>query len=101
MGLNSRQRNTLLTDDETSKLKKAFITEVYSIDPDKEKDGETFMGIAINILAEKAGIGWSSTAHTCVNVPVYAIGTGSENFSGCIDNTDIPKLIAKLMGIIE
>jgi alkaline phosphatase len=101
MGLNSRQRNTLLTDDETSRLKKAFITEVYSIDPDKEKDGETFMGIAINILAEKAGIGWSSIAHTCVNVPVYAIGTGSENFSGCVDNTDIPKLIAKLMGIIE
>jgi alkaline phosphatase len=103
MGLNSRQRNTLFTDNETSRLKKAFITEVYNMDPDKrkEKDGETFMETAIRILADKAGIGWSSTAHTCVNVPVYAIGTGSEKFSGCIDNTDIPKLIGELMGIIE
>ena len=51
------------------------------------------------LLAEKAGISWGTSAHTCVNVPVYAIGTGAERFSGYIDNTDIPKIIGELMGI--
>lgn len=103
LGLNSRQRNTLLTEDETSELKKAFMDDVYAIDNEKKKkkDGEIFMGTAIGILAEKAGIGWSSTAHTCVNVPVYTMGVGNELFSGYIDNTDIPKFIGELMQIEE
>jgi alkaline phosphatase len=32
-------------------------------------------------------------------VPVYAIGAGSGHFSGKLDNTDIPKRIAALMGV--
>jgi len=101
MGLNSRQRNTLLSENEISKLKKAFNKNVYEIDPEKKQknDSEPFMRKAIEILAEKSGINWSSGDHTCVNVPVYAIGTGAERFSGYIDNTDIPKLIGELMVI--
>jgi len=99
LGLNSRQRNTLLTENEISKLKIAFMEDVYGMETDKKKSNKTFMGIAIGILAKKAGIGWSTTDHTCVNVPVYSIGTGSEKFSGYIDNTDIPKLIGELMQI--
>ena len=51
------------------------------------------------MLDDKAGIGWTTGSHTGVNVPVYAIGQGSEEFSGYIDNTDIPKLIEQLVGI--
>jgi alkaline phosphatase len=101
MGLNSRQRNTLLSEDEISQLKKSFVESVYGTVVEKGiyGDYEPFMDMAIGILNKKAGIAWSSNAHTCVNVPVYTIGTGAERFSGYIDNTDIPKLIGELMGI--
>ena len=48
-----------------------------------------------HILNNKAGIGWTSYAHTGVPVPVYAMGEGAELFSGAYDNTDIfNKLVA-------
>ncbi len=101
IGLNSRQRNTLLTDEEISSLKNIFVETVYSMERGKAAYGqdEPFIDAAIKILAEKSGISWASDAHTCVNVPVYAIGKGAEKFSGYIDNTDIPKLIGQLMGV--
>jgi len=43
------------------------------------------------------GVGWTTHAHTGVNVPVYAIGVGSEHFSTYIDNTDIPKIMEKVI----
>ncbi len=54
---------------------------------------------AISIVNEMAGIGWSSFSHTGSQVPVYALGVGQEKFSGQMDNTDIPKRIASVMGI--
>ena len=35
--------------------------------------------------------------HTAVPVPVYAYGTGAGNFSGIMENTDIPKKIEALL----
>ena len=37
--------------------------------------------------------------HTGVMVPVYAFGPGSENFKGIMNNIDIPKKIAELLGV--
>lgn len=51
---------------------------------------------AFRLFNQKAGIGWTSSSHTAINVPVYAIGAGAEKFSGLIDNTDIPKLIEEI-----
>ena len=42
---------------------------------------------------------FSTTSHTGVPVPVYAYGAGAEKFTGIMDNTDIPKKIASLMGL--
>jgi alkaline phosphatase len=53
------------------------------------------------IIAEKAGIGWTTYAHTGAMVPVYAIGAGSELFQGLYDNTDIPKKILSLLEITK
>lgn len=50
-------------------------------------------------LNKKASIGWTTTSHTGIAVPLYSIGAGSRNFNGRIDNTDIPKLILKSMKI--
>ena len=103
MGLNSSQRNTLLTEAEISKLKLTFTRSVYSTESEEGTYGgyEPFIGHAIMILSEKAGISWGSNAHTSINVPVYSIGMGAERFSGYIDNTDIPRIIAELMGVWE
>lgn len=38
-------------------------------------------------LNERAGLGWTTGAHTGVPVPVYAIGKGAEKFSGRMDNS--------------
>jgi len=45
------------------------------------------------------GFIWTSKGHTAATVPVYAYGPGSDLFSGSMDNTDIPRKIATLMGI--
>ncbi len=43
--------------------------------------------------------GFTVTSHTTVNVPIYSIGGGSENFIGIVDNTLIPKVIAREFGV--
>jgi alkaline phosphatase len=46
--------------------------------------------VTINaILAEKAGISYTTFAHSGTRIPVYAIGNGAELFNGYYDNTDI------------
>jgi len=48
-------------------------------------------------LNNNANIGWTTTGHTGVCVPVYSIGAGSGKFAGRLDNTDIPKRIMEAM----
>lgn len=49
-----------------------------------------------HILNNKAGIDWTTYAHTGVPVPVFAIGQGEDLFSGYYDNTDIAKKIIEI-----
>ncbi len=51
------------------------------------------------MLNEKAGIGWTSLAHTGNLVPLFAIGAGAELFTGLNDNTDVPMKILKAAGV--
>ncbi len=55
--------------------------------------------VAVRTINRLAGIGWSTGAHTGSHVPVYAMGAGQHLFNGQMDNTDIPKRIARAMGI--
>lgn len=50
---------------------------------------------ANEVISQIAHLGWTSSSHTAEYVPVYAIGAGSDLFMGKMDNTDIPKRIAK------
>ena len=46
--------------------------------------------MALNTLvSEKAGMAWTSDNHTAIDVPIYAYGPQSTNFTGTIDNTDV------------
>ena len=50
------------------------------------------------ILAKHAHVAWTTGGHTDGYVPVFAIGAGAERFHGRIDNTEIPKIVARLAG---
>ncbi|GAQ17648.1 alkaline phosphatase 3 precursor [Oceanobacillus picturae] len=51
------------------------------------------------LTSNKANIGWTSSNHTSVDIPLYVYGPGSEDFTGFHDNTDLPKFIAESLGI--
>ncbi|MCR6105476.1 alkaline phosphatase [Salipaludibacillus agaradhaerens] len=56
--------------------------------------------LAINhTISQYAGVGWTTTNHTGIEVPVYAYGKGTEHFQGLIDNTDLAKNIATVLNI--
>lgn len=64
-----------------------------SIDSDKSQKEQ------IKELNNKANIGWTTTSHSGTMVPIYSIGAGSQEFSGRMDNTDIPRKITKLLNV--
>ncbi len=42
---------------------------------------------------------WATGGHTGIPVPIYAFGPGARRFVGIHDNTEIPCIIARLLGI--
>lgn len=62
-------------------------------------DYEPFSVTVTHILNQKAGIGWTTYAHTGVAIPVYAQGIGGDLFQGSYDNTDVAKKIMNVMGV--
>lgn len=61
-------------------------------------ENELLAAEAIKILDAVALVGWTSGGHSAGVVPVFAIGAGSQLFSGKLDNTDIPRKIAEAAG---
>ena len=53
---------------------------------------------AKKVMSKIAMVGWTSGGHTAGYVPVFAVGAGSKLFVGKMDNTEIPKRIAKAGG---
>ena len=53
---------------------------------------------ARKVMSQIAMVGWTSSSHTAGYVPVFAIGAGADLFTGKMDNTEIPKRIAKAAG---
>ncbi len=42
---------------------------------------------------------FSTGGHTGTFIPIYAYGAGAHNFSGVMENTDIPKIMARLLRV--
>ena len=53
---------------------------------------------AKEVMDQIAMVGWTSGGHSAGYVPVFAIGAGSDLFIGKMDNTEIPRRIAKAGG---
>lgn len=91
-----------LNEEQQARLKKAYASTLGSKNAKIEKDlyaeNSQLASEAIRILDAIAMVGWTSGGHSAGLVPVYAIGAGSQLFSGKLDNTDIPKKIAEAAG---
>ena len=98
-----------LTEEELTRIENAF--DLSMIDPASraltENDqllygGYEPLSMAVShILNNKAGIAYTSYAHTGLLLPVYATGVGAEAFIGSYDNTDIFHKTMEVMGLTE
>ncbi|MCM1031975.1 MAG: alkaline phosphatase [Oscillibacter sp.] len=91
-----------LSDKQEARLKdiytKSFGKGVAKMEKDLYAENEQLAAEAIRIMDAIALVGWTSGGHSAGVVPVYAIGAGSQLFTGKLDNTDIPKKIAEAGG---
>ena len=72
-------------------LRQAAATAVYgSSDPVTD--------LIIQMAARRAGIGWTTTAHTGIPVVTTAAGKGAAAFGGLIDNTEIGRRLKQAVG---
>lgn len=103
----SQKIGTALSPKDIADLKQAFN---YTMMDDKERaKDETAVSLygtydpftitATHILNSKAGIGFTSYAHTGVPVPIYAKGVGGDLFTGYFDDTDIFKKLKSIMSV--
>ncbi|HZI63898.1 MAG TPA: alkaline phosphatase, partial [Thermoanaerobaculia bacterium] len=42
---------------------------------------------------------WADLSHSAIPVPLFAFGPGAEAFSGVLDNTEVPRLLAEALGL--
>ena len=91
-----------LTDKQTASLKSAYV-ETFGMGPGALEEGKYFevskmADEAARVMTECAQISWAAGCHSGSYVPVFAIGAGAEQFTGQIDNKEIPMKIKKLAG---
>lgn len=105
-GLGNSKVGLSLDEAELALLKKAYDNQFKSnkeVNPDADylsvEVVKSIAETASHILNKKAGIGWGSSDHSSLPVPVRVIGTGQEEFSNYFDNTDLSKKIQKVMGM--
>src|SRR5690625_1772637 len=59
---------------------------------------EDAAAVIAEIISDRSLIGWTTTGHTAVHVPVYSYGPMSNKLVGTIDNTKIAEVISKSTG---
>ena len=91
-----------LSSKQTDKLRSTYV-ETFGMGPGELKEEEYYKvdkmsDEATRIISEVAQISWGTGSHSGGYVPVFAIGVGAEQFTGQMDNTEIPMKIKKLAG---
>jgi len=95
-----RDSSSLITESDIASLVSLAIVAALT----GEYATHTYEGYALlNEIGEKmnqaTGVGWTSNAHTGVDVPVFAFGVGAEKFRGSKRNSDIGKLMIDLIQV--
>ena len=94
----------VLNDYEYARLQKAFEDDMAGNTEGYEESllygGYNAISVTLtHIINNKAGIGWTSYAHTGLPVPVYAYGEGAELFVGAYDNTEVAHKLFDLCNV--
>ena len=66
---------------------------------DHETGGLAMPDNALPTKGKKSTAKWTTTNHSASHVPIYAYGPGAIEFTGMLDNTDIPKKVAKMLNL--
>lgn len=70
-----------------------------TVDKLLEVDGSYSVGRTVStVVNRKALVGWTSHAHTAVDVGIYGYGPGAYRFIGNQDNTEIARTLSDLLG---
>ncbi len=67
--------------------------------PDPPKTSDTAKASETAKPGAEPTVHWSTKGHTASPVPITALGPGAAALAGVQDNTDIPKKLARLLGI--
>ncbi|MEG1004797.1 MAG: alkaline phosphatase [Bacteroides sp.] len=73
----------------------SFVKNAVVFEESMYSKSEPLAARAKEVMSQIARVSWGHGGHSGGYVPVYAIGKGAELFQGKMDNTDIPKRIAK------
>ena len=105
-GLTTKEGEALsLTATDVENLRKAWNVAMGTQEIDKAEASLLYGGynpfsMAVShIMNNKAGLSYTSYAHTGLQIPVYAYGVGAEKFSGLYDNTGIFTRTMDAMGL--
>lgn len=60
------------------------------------KDSNAFASAVFKVFSDCTGFGFTTTSHTGNFTPLFAIGVGSERFTGTLNNIEIPEIIRSL-----
>lgn len=58
----------------------------------------TMIAVA-HLVSYRARLNWTSYVHTASLISIAAMGSGTEAFSGFMDNTGIPRTLASILGV--
>lgn len=95
-----------LEDHETALLERAFAASMSGeklTDPESKLLFGGYEPLTVTLtrlLAAKAGLGWTTFAHTAEPVTVFALGAKAELFGGFYDNTDFYTKFRVAMGLV-
>ena len=58
-----------------------------------------FAVAVFDMLNDAAGVRFTTTSHSGMPVPVFAVGAGAERFASMNNNIDIPAILRELTGV--
>lgn len=89
-----------VSDEQEEYLKKAFDKTFVKRNAEDVKglykDSNAFASAVFKVFNNSSGFGFTTSNHTGNFTPVFAIGVGSERFTGTLDNTEIPQILREL-----
>lgn len=64
----------------------------------EEGDTDSALSLVNKFTSKRAGIAWTTSGHTAVDVNLYAFGPTSDQFAGSHDNAAVGRMLAHVMG---